>query len=73
MTIFNYKLNRHALTLVLLSSRKEAERPERIIEMTYRLICSQNFISEQDLHIIDWENGFVCKYEMRDREVRQNS
>lgn len=39
--------------------------------MTYRLICVQNFICEQDLHIIDKENGFVCKYETVDREVRQ--
>ena len=41
--------------------------------MTYRLICSQNFRSEQDFHIIDWENNFVCKYEMRDRKLRQLS
>ena len=41
--------------------------------MTYRLICSQNYILEQDSHIIDWENDFVCKYEMRERKVRQNS
>lgn len=39
--------------------------------MTYRLICSQNFIQDHDLHIIDWENGFVCKYEIRDIGMRQ--
>ena len=52
---------------------KLVSSPERIKEMTYRLICSQNFIPEQDSYIIDWENDFVCKYEMRERKVRQNS
>ena len=42
------------------------------IEMAYRLICSHRFISEQDSHIIDWENTFVCTYEMRGK-IRQQS
>ena len=41
--------------------------------MTIRLIFSQNFRHEQDLHIIDWENDFVCIYEMRDKDVRHIS
>ena len=63
-----YKESSHAMR-----GSKLLSSPERIKEMTYRLICSQNFILEQDSHIIDWENDFVCKYEMRERKVRQNS
>ena len=55
------------------SMRKEKgqETRKEITVMTYTLICSQNFISEQSLHDRDVENSFVCKYEMRDRRVRQ--
>ena len=28
-------------------------------------------LCEQDFHVIDWENDFVCRYETRGREVRQ--
>jgi len=41
--------------------------------MTYRLICAQINRFEQDFHIIDRENDFVCKYEMRWKEVLQLS
>ena len=41
--------------------------------MTYRSIFVQNFICEQDFHNIDWENDFVCRYEIRGRDIRQLS
>lgn len=39
--------------------------------MAYRLVFVQNIICEQDFHVIDWENDFVCKYEIRGNEARQ--
>ena len=41
--------------------------------MTYRLVFAQRSICEQDFHINEWEDQFVCKYEMRGREARQIS
>lgn len=41
--------------------------------MAYRLVFVQNIICEQDFHVIDWENDFVCKYEMRGKAVGQPS
>ena len=41
--------------------------------MTYRLICTLNNRTDKDLHIIDMERGFVCKYEIRNTRERQKS
>ncbi|MBQ6455629.1 MAG: hypothetical protein IJJ31_00690 [Mogibacterium sp.] len=46
-------------------------RRKEIVEMAYRLISPQMLSFENDLlHIIDAENSFVCRYELRDTEVR---